>query len=40
MKFSKKLTLMRFDAKINIKENIITTLKVRSDNGVKDSLKL
>ena len=32
--------LKRFDAKINIKENIITTSKVRSDDSLKDSLKL
>ena len=38
--FSNKLMFQRFDGKININENIITTLKVRSDDSLKDSLKL
>ena len=36
MNFSKKLMFLRFDAKANIKENIIRTLKVKSDDSLKN----
>ena len=36
MNFSKKLMFLRFDGKANIKENIIRTLKVKSDDSLKN----